>query len=129
MKNNYTDLYNSINNSVYNLNKKLIEDICIELNHKDKIPLMIDKFLKKNNQITKNDSNIKKNKSAYLFFTEDIRPKLQQKFPKDTMGQLSKRLGKLWQNLKPQDKKKYEKKALHDKNRYQQELHHIYNTQ
>ena len=38
------------------------------------------------------------------------------------MGELSKRLGKLWKDLKDKDKKKYEKLALKDKERYQMEI-------
>ena len=44
------------------------------------------------------------------------------KFPNDSMGELSKRLGKLWKDLKDKDKKKYEKLALKDKERYQMEI-------
>ena len=38
------------------------------------------------------------------------------------MGQISKRLGKLWSSLTNKDKKKYEKKALIDKERYLLEI-------
>ena len=126
MTTDYNKLYNNINTSLYNLNINLITDICNELNHSDKIQYFVNKYLKeipnkKINKSTTND-NIKKNKSAYMFFTEEIRPKLQKKFPQDKLGQISKRLGKLWSNLKSSDKKKYEKKALQDKKRYMQEL-------
>ena len=122
---NYTNLYDKIDNSIYNLNKTLIENICNELKQSNKIPYFINKYLKNTNVKKKYNNtthNIKKNKSAYMFFTDEVRPKLQQKFPNDKLGQISKRLGKLWNDLKIQDKKKYEKKALQDKKRYEIEI-------
>ena len=121
-------LITTIENNLYNLQKKLIIDICNDLNKSDKTEYLINKYLKKKTNIKKknndllNISNIKRNKSSYLFFTEEIRPKLQQKFPNDNIGQISKRLGKLWSNLTNKDKKKYEKKALIDKERYLSEI-------
>ena len=114
----------SIEKNLYNINKKLIEDICKELNKTDKIDYLINKYLnkKKSKKNILNISNIKKNKSSYLFFTEEVRPKLRNKFPNDNMAQISKRLGKLWNNLTPKDKSKYEKKALIDKQRYLSEI-------
>ena len=116
-----TPLVSLIDKKLYDINKKLIIDICNELNNSDKIDYFINKYLNKktkNSNKLLNISNIKRNKSSYLFFTEEIRPKLRSKFPNDTMGQISKRLGKLWSDLTAKDKSKYEKKALADKERY-----------
>jgi len=115
----------TLENNLYNVHKKLIIDICNDLNKSDKTDYLINKYLKqkikKNNDLL-NISNIKRNKSSYLFFTEEVRPKLRAKFPNDNMGQISKRLGKLWSSLTNKDKKKYEKKALIDKERYLSEI-------
>ena len=62
-----------------------------------------------------------------MFFQEEVRPKLKAKFPQDTLGQLSKRLGKLWGDLKDKDKRKYDKLAEKDKQRYEKDLE-TYNT-
>jgi hypothetical protein len=116
-----TPLVSLIDKKLYDINKKLIIDICNELNNSDKIDYFINKYINKktkNSNKLLNISNIKRNKSSYLFFTEEIRPKLRSKFPNDTMGQISKRLGKLWSDLTAKDKRKYEKKALVDKERY-----------
>ena len=132
MKNHYAKLYENINKSIYDISKNLIENICNDLNKSDKKDFFIKKYLIKDSHksITKNNKNIsdintnnpKKNVSAYFHFTEDVRPKLQKKFPNDTMTDISKRLGKLWRNLKEKDKLKYEKMAQKDKQRYLQEL-------
>jgi hypothetical protein len=116
----------TLENSLYNVHKKLIIDICNDLNKSDKIDFLINKYLKQKKKNNDNDllniSNIKRNKSSYLFFTEEVRPKLRSKFPNDNMSQISKRLGKLWSSLTNKDKKKYEKKALIDKERYLSEI-------
>ena len=122
-----TSFITNIEKNLYNINKKLIQDICNELDQSDKIDYFINKYLNKKNKQKKNKnmlniSNIKRNKSSYLFFTEEVRPKLRNKFPKDTMGQISKRLGKLWSSLTTKDKNKYEKKAIIDKERYLSEI-------
>ena len=63
-----------------------------------------------------------KKTNQHICFQEDIRPKLKAKFPDDSLGQLSKRLGKLWGDLKDKDKKKYNKLAEKDKLRYEKDL-------
>lgn len=125
MKNDYKKLYESLDEQIYKISVNLIKNICNDLNKSSKIEYFNDKYLLKPNTKQKpiKDKNApKKNKSSYIFFTEELRPKLQKKFPKDTIGDLSKRLGKLWTNLKDNDKTKYEKLASKDKKRYNDEL-------
>lgn len=128
MKENYKKLYTNFEKSIYNISIELIKNICTDLNKTDKIDLFIEKYLLKSNTNNKKKKDIKdpkapkRNKSSYMFFVEDIRPKLKAKFPRDSMGELSKRLGKLWSNLKDKDKRKYEKLAEKDKHRYKNDL-------
>ena len=131
MKDNFKKLYDSFDKSIYIICSDLIKNICNDLNKSDKIDFLIEKYLlKPNTKITKKikDTNApKRNKSAYMFFQEEVRPKLKAKFPQDTLGQLSKRLGKLWGDLKDKDKRKYDKLAEKDKQRYEKDLE-TYNT-
>tara|TARA_B100001559_G_C16488060_1_gene617037 strand:- start:1232 stop:1822 length:591 start_codon:yes stop_codon:yes gene_type:complete len=131
MKDNFKKLYDSFDKSIYIICSDLIKNICNDLNNSDKIDVLIEKYLlKPNTKITKKikDTNApKRNKSAYMFFQEEVRPKLKAKFPQDTLGQLSKRLGKLWGDLKDKDKRKYDKLAEKDKQRYEKDLE-TYNT-
>ena len=118
----YNTFIYSMEEKLYNINKTLIKDICNELNKSDKIDYLINKYLHKETKLNKknnmlNDFNVKKHKSSYLFFTEEVRPKLHIKFPNDTVSQISKRLYKVWNNLTPKDKNKYEKKASLDKDK------------
>ena len=136
MKNHYTKLYDNINKSIYNISVNLIENICNDLNESDKKDFFIKKYLikgskKSNNQNISNidTNNPKKNVSAYIHFTEDIRPKLQKKFPNDTMTDISKRLGKLWGGLNSKDKQKYENMAQQDKKRYTKDINKYKNIQ
>ena len=126
MKDNYKKLYENFDKSIYSISLDLIKNICNDLNETDKIEMFVEKYLlKSNNKSIKKikDKNApKRNKSAYMFFQEDVRPKLKAKFPNDSLGQLSKRLGKLWGDLKEKDKKKYEKLAEKDKLRYEKDL-------
>ena len=126
MKDNYKKLYESFDKSIYSISTDLIKNICNDLNETDKIEMFIEKYLLKPNTKSikkiKDKNAPKRNKSSYMFFQEDIRPKLKAKFPNDSLGQLSKRLGKLWGDLKDKDKKKYNKLAEKDKLRYEKDL-------
>jgi len=126
MKDQFKKLYENFDKTIYLTSLDLIKNICNDLNKSDKIEMFADKYLlKPNTKSTKKikDKNApKRNKSSYMFFQEEVRPKLKAKFPQDTLGQLSKRLGKLWGDLKDKDKKKYNRLAEKDKERYGNDL-------
>tara|TARA_Y100000741_G_scaffold184299_1_gene140071 strand:- start:167 stop:712 length:546 start_codon:yes stop_codon:yes gene_type:complete len=119
---------NKFLNDINNYIKEVIENVCNDLNKETEIDNMKDKYLlSKNNKNNKNKSknknnNIKRGKNSYMFFLEEVRPKIQKKFPKDSIGDIAKRIGKLWNELKESDKKKYIKLAEKDKKRYKKEL-------
>jgi len=75
---------------------------------------------------TKKDKNApKKNSSAYIFFCNDKRPQVKNEHPELKNNEILKELGLLWKNFKdekPNEVKKYEKKAADDKDRYQEEI-------
>ena len=132
MQNKYEKLFDDIETDIYNISKELIQNICKDLNKTNKANELINKYLKKTKSKSKSkstsiDSNIKKPKNAYLFFIEDMRPKIQKKYHQDKMGQISQKLGKLWNNLESNKKKKYNKLASQDKERYNKEIENMGN--
>lgn len=114
-------------NNTESLVKELIKNICIDLNKKEKIDELTNKYLNIKNNLNNikynnnEEEKIKKPKTSYMFFLEDVRPKIVKKYPNDKLGDISKKLGKLWSNLKDKDKRKYIKKAEKDKIRYKNE--------
>ena len=127
MKNKFNKLYTDI----YSLSKELIENVCQDLNKSNKAESLIEKYLDKpGNSKKKKDPNApKRNKTSYMYFTEAMRPKIKSRYPDDTLGEVSKRLGKLWNNLKSKDKQKYEDMAQQDKKRYLKDVDKYKNTQ
>lgn len=70
----------------------------------------------------KKDPNApKRPRSAYIFFSNDVRPNLAKKHPGEPITELSKRIGEQWRNASDADKKKYETQAAKDKVRYERE--------
>ena len=60
-------------------------------------------MVKKTSQI----KQIKKYKSAYIFFTQEINQKYKKLYPNLSFRDIFKLIGKEWKNLKEKDKKKY----------------------
>ena len=116
----YKKLINKLDKDIYNLSEELIKNVCSDLNKSDKADKLINKYLKNNKEQKKN--NVKRPKTAYICFLEDVRPKIQKKYPNDKLGDISKRVGKLWQSLKLNDKEKYEKIAKKDVERFKKEM-------
>ena len=123
-----TQFYNKLQTDIYNNSKELIINICTELNRDSKCDYLIEKFLdkpvnsKKIGGKIKDPNAPKRNKSAYMFFAESIRAKLREKYPTDTMGDISKRMGKLWGSLSFKDKNKFDDMAKNDKKRYEKAM-------
>ena len=78
----------------------------------------------------KDPNKPKRGKSAYLFFCADNRAKTKEDLGDDAKAtEVTKELGRLWNELKESDKKsdkkkmeKYEKQAAEDKERYEAEM-------
>ncbi|GHV49403.1 hypothetical protein AGMMS49579_00910 [Spirochaetia bacterium] len=62
---------------------------------------------------------LKRNKSSYLIFCCTVRPNIVNKNPTMKPNEIMVCLGKLWSCISCEDKLKYEKLALEDKQRYQ----------
>ena len=71
----------------------------------------------------KKDPNApKRASSAYLFFSNDVRPEVRREHPDLSMGELSKIIGARWRGMGAEDKEQYEDKANEDKERYPREM-------
>ena len=121
-----SSLQNNLSKIIYDSNVELIKKICNELNKSSKIDDLIEKFLEKPKKIkggkaAKDPNAPKRAKSSYMFFTDYMRTKIRAKYPNDSMGEVSKKLGKMWNGLTPKEKSKFEKMASKDKVRYQNE--------
>lgn len=57
-----------------------------------------------------------------MFYSNCIRPELKEKNPDLKIGDLAKKIGALWQEMKDDEKKKYQDMAAADKERYEEEM-------
>tara|TARA_B100000674_G_C37879030_1_gene933385 strand:+ start:1044 stop:1472 length:429 start_codon:yes stop_codon:yes gene_type:complete len=129
----HLEYYNNLANITdifYDSHCALIEKVCIELNQKDRIEELCDKFLDKSVKLkAKKDPNKpKKAKTSYMFFTNEKRKDVQDKYPELKMGDISKKLGELWKEISEEDKEKYRELSDHDRNRYEEELEQYHNN-
>lgn len=108
-------------NTFYDSHLDLIRNICNDLGQPDKIKEMEEKYLDSTNKLkAKKDLNKpKKAKTSYLFFCEEMRPKLMSENPKANLSEISKKLGLLWKDC---DRIKYTELANLDGDRYKNEM-------
>jgi len=60
--------------------------------------------------------------SAFLFFLREVRPQYTAKYPKNSLGPISKMISAAWKELSAEDKAKYIQKSEEDKKRYTIEM-------
>jgi high mobility group protein B2 len=77
---------------------------------------------KRNKRGPKDPAAPKRASGAYVFFTNDMRPKVLQEYPGIKFVELGKVLGERWRALTPLQKKHYEGIAAEDKVRFQMEM-------
>jgi high mobility group protein B2 len=77
---------------------------------------------KRNKRGPKDPAAPKRASGAYVFFTNEMRPKVLVEFPGIKFVELGKVLGERWRALTPQQKKRYEEMAAEDKVRFQMEM-------
>ena len=115
-----------MNRAWYESHKALIMNLCIELDCMNRLEEFTTKFLGKPLKIKKIKDPLKpkRTKSAFFFFCEEKRPDLMDEWRKKTgkvnVGEISKKLGSMWQAL--ENKEKYYSLNKDDKARYQQEM-------
>jgi high mobility group protein B2 len=77
---------------------------------------------KRNKRGPKDPLAPKRASGAYVFFTNEMRPKVLQEYPGIKFVELGKVLGERWRALTPVQKKKHEDVAANDKVRFQLEM-------
>jgi HMG (high mobility group) box len=77
---------------------------------------------KRNKRGPKDPSAPKRASGAYVFFTNDMRPKVLQEYPGIKFVELGKVLGERWRALSTDEKKRYDDMASEDKVRFQMEM-------
>jgi hypothetical protein len=119
----------NINDVWFESHAAMLQQICVELGHPDKIDEMKAKFLgaKLKMKAYKDPNKPKRAKSAYFYFCDDkragvlkIHRKKAGKNGKINMGNVAKDLAALWK--KQADKTKYLESAKKDAERYATEM-------
>ena len=77
---------------------------------------------KRNKRGPKDPAAPKRASGAYVFFTNEMRPKVLTEYPGIKFVELGKVMGERWRALTPEAKKKYEEMAAQDKLRFQMEM-------
>jgi high mobility group protein B2 len=71
----------------------------------------------------KKDPNApKRNMSAYFLYSMFARPQVKEDNPEASFGEIARIISAQFKGLSDKDKKKWEKKAAEDKERYQREM-------
>jgi len=65
--------------------------------------------------------------NAYMIFCKARRATLKEEHPELPFGQLGAKLGEIWRNLQPEDKKPFEDQAAADRERYRKEMEQYQN--
>ncbi len=125
----------NINDVWFESHKSLLQQLCVELGHSDKIEAMTSKFLgqKLKMKAYKDPNKPKRAKSAYFHFCDDERPPLIAKYKKQSkkgkmkkgetlMGVVAKELAVLWKKLDDKKKSKYAKLAEAGKAQYEKDM-------
>jgi len=91
--------------------------------------LLIEKVTKKHNKKPPKDANAPKRPlSSFLHFSNSYREFVKKENPQAGIGEISKMLGSIWNELDSEDKLPYEQKAEEDKNKYKKALE-LYNKE
>ena len=77
---------------------------------------------KRTKRTPKDPAAPKRASGAYVFLTNELRPKIMQEFPGIKFVELGRILGERWRALTPPEKKRYEDMAAQDKIRFQTEM-------
>ena len=82
----------------------------------------LDTFMKSNKIKKKKDPDApKKACSSWIFYTNEMRPKVREENPDKKMTELTTIMSEMWRNLSDEDKKPYKIMETNDRKRYKQE--------
>merc|ERR1719348_1519686 len=79
------------------------------------------KRLEKQRKSDEKKSKKKDPRSAYLYFSNEVREKLKSENPEISITECAKEAGKLWKELTPSRRAKFQNMAANDKIRYEKE--------
>lgn len=99
--------------------QKVMKGMHDELKQLQKELAKVDK--KSTKKVKKDPNTPKRPCSAFIFFCNDNRPKIQAKNPELKTTDITVKLGQMWREIKTKDKKKYDELAGKDKTRYEKE--------
>ena len=113
-----------LNDVFYNSHEQLIENVCTYLNMSDKVQEIKDKFLDEKIKLkAKKDINMPVGpRTAYLLFSNQVRPEVIKKLPGQPLPVIAKELGRMWRELDTESRTKYTEFAYNDKKRYDEEI-------
>jgi hypothetical protein len=104
--------------------KTLIEKIGIHLKLEPaKIDELVQLFVGDATKLKamKDPNKPKRARTSYLFFCNEMRPKIKEEYPKFKMVDLSRKLGEVWKTYNEKDRHKYVKLAEKDRERFEEE--------
>mmetsp|Transcript_10810 Transcript_10810/g.16095 ORF Transcript_10810/g.16095 Transcript_10810/m.16095 type:complete len:171 (-) Transcript_10810:200-712(-) len=64
----------------------------------------------------------KRASNAYMIFCKSRRPRLKEEFPELAFGKIGAKLGEIWRDLRPDEKRPFEVQAAMDRQRYKKEM-------
>ena len=123
----------NMNNLWYESHKNIIMNMCIEFGAIERLGELTDKYLGKPIKLKKlkDPAKPKRARSAFLYFSEELRPGLMDKVRKEgekvNIGNIAKQLGSMWKTLSSTEREKYIVMNKNDKLRYQNEME-VYNN-
>jgi len=129
----YQENQSAINSMFYDSHRALIERICIALDKVDKIEELTTMLLGEKVKIKykKDPNKPKKPKSGFLFYCDEVRGNIIDKYRKKNgkvvIGDVAKELGKLWKKLSDGEKGAYNEMKNKDQKRYTEAIEK-YNT-
>ena len=117
-----------LNQLWFNSHKRLIKRVLTETEQLDKYDELVQKFLGDKLKIKKQRDPLmpKRPKSSFLYFCDKYRKEIMKKNPKYKMGDVMKKLGKMWQEC--EDKEPYNKMSSDAKIDYDENMEEYNNN-
>ena len=119
-----------LNQLWFNSHKRLIKRVLTETEQLDKYDELVQKFLGDQIKIKKQRDPLmpKRPKSSFLYFCDKYRKEIMKKNPKYKMGDVMKKLGKMWRECEDEDKEPYNKMSSDAKTDYEENMEEYNNN-
>ena len=116
---------------IYRLShEQIIEKVCIELGHSEKIEELKELLLTEKLKIKprRDPDKPKKPPTAYLLFSGVYRDKIKKDFPGLKFGESNKKLGEVWKSIDDEERKKFKEQAEQARTKYEEDLEYYNNN-